>query len=335
MKRMSKVVGILLAMSLSMAVVGCGSSQPNSNKNADTAVNEGSHKIGVIQLVEHAALDAAYQGFVDGLKEAGYEDGKNITIDYQNAQGDQSNCQTIASKLVNDQNELILAIATPAAQAVANATKDIPILVTAVTDPADAKLVASNEAPGGNVSGTSDLTPVKEQIDLIPEIVPDVKTIGFVYCSSEANSKFQIELAKKEAEALGLGVVEGTVSNSNEIQQVVQSLVGKVEAIYIPTDNMLASGMATVVGVTNAAKVPVICGEEGMVEKGGTATYGINYYDLGKLTAAQAIGILKDGKKPADMPIEYSSDCKLVLNQEAAKTMGIEFSQDLLDKASK
>lgn len=349
MKKLSKVLGTLLAMSLSVAAIGCGSSQTTSQDTpvesaeasdaaeaASTGEAEGAnYKVGVIQLVEHSALDAAYQGFVDGLKELGYEDGKNLTLDYQNAQGDQSNCQTIATKLVNDQNDLILAIATPAAQAVANTTKDIPILVTAVTDPADSKLVASNEVPGGNVSGTSDLTPVKEQINLIPKIVPSAKTVGLVYCSSEANSKFQIELAKAEAEALGLQVVEATVSNSNEIQQVVQSLVGKVEAIYIPTDNMLAAGMSTVVGVTNPAKIPVICGEEGMVNNGGTATYGINYYDLGKLTAAQAVSILADGKNPAEMPIEYSSDCDLVLNEDAAAQMGLTFPQDLLDEASK
>lgn len=356
MKKMTKILGTLLAMSLSIAAMGCGSNEQtekvvDTNSEAQTETVEtpaesteeaeatssdsANYKIGVIQLVEHSALDAAYQGFVDGLKELGYEDGKNLTVDYQNAQGDQSNCQTIATKLVNDQNDLILAIATPAAQAVANTTKDIPILVTAVTDPADSKLVASNEAPGNNVSGTSDLTPVKEQIDLIPQIVSGAKTVGIMYCSSEANSKFQVELAKAEAEVLGLEVVEGTVSNSNEIQQVVQSLVGKVDAIYIPTDNMLAAGMSTVVGVTNPAKIPVICGEEGMVTNGGTATYGINYYDLGKLTAAQAVSILVDGKNPAEMPIEYCSDCNLVLNQDAADKMGITFPQDLLDKASK
>ena len=354
MKKMSKVLGALLTMSLSLAAMGCGNSQANSQEavastqdnvaeaktedtkaeNTETA-DAANYKVGIIQLVEHSALDAAYQGFVDGLKELGYEEGKNLTLDYQNAQGDQSNCQTIATKLANDQNDLILAIATPAAQAVANTTKDIPILVTAVTDPADSKLVASNEVPGGNVSGTSDLTPVKEQMDLIPQIVPEAKTVGIVYCSSEANSKFQVELAKAEAEVLGLKVVEATVSNSNEIQQVVQSLVGKVEAIYVPTDNMLAAGMSTVVSVTNPAKIPVICGEEGMVTNGGTATYGINYYDLGKLTAAQAVSILADGKNPAEMPIEYCSDCDLVLNMEAATAMGITFPQDLLDKASK
>ena len=191
MKKMSKILGALIAMSLSVAAMGCGNNQATNKEVAqtteevetqevsteeksgeNTSVENANYKIGIIQLVEHSALDAAYEGFVDGLKELGYEDGNNITLDYQNAQGDQSNCQTIASKLVNDQSDLILAIATPAAQAVANTTKDIPILVTAVTDPADSKLVASNETPGGNVTGTSDLTPVKEQINLIPQIVP-------------------------------------------------------------------------------------------------------------------------------------------------------------------
>lgn len=343
MKKMTKLLNMLVATALVIGAVGCGNStstnagaeagQAETTEASNNVENGENYKIGIIQLVEHAALDATYEGFVDGLKEAGLEAGKNITIDYQNAQGDQSNCQTIATKLVNDANNLILAIATPAAQAVANTTKDIPILVTAVTDPADSKLVASNEVPGGNVSGTSDLTPVKEQIALIPQIVPEAKTVGLVYCSSEANSKFQIEIAKEAAEALGLQTVEATVSNSNEIQQVLQSLVGKVEAIYIPTDNMLAAGMATVAQVTTPAGIPVVVGEEGMVTKGGTITYGINYYDLGKLTAAQAVAILKDGKKPAEMPIEYSNAYNLVINEEAAKQMGITLPQELLDQA--
>lgn len=334
MKKLTKVLSLMMVTTLSLMGVGCQNTASESGKTVSTEDAQ-NYKIGVIQLVEHAALDAAYKGFVDGLKEAGFEDGKNITIDYQNAQGDQSNCQTIANKLINDQNNLILAIATPAAQAVANTTKDIPILVTAVTDPAAAKLVASNEAPGGNVSGTSDLTPVKEQIGLITKLVPSVKKVGLLYCSSEANSKFQIEIAKKELEALGLEGVEATVSNSNEIQQVTQSLVGKVEAIYIPTDNMLAAGMATVAQVTTPSKLPVVVGEEGMVTNGGTATYGINYYNLGKLTAAQAVAILKDGKKTAEMPIEYASECTLVVNEEALKAMGIELPQELSDQLVK
>lgn len=293
------------------------------------------YRIGVVQLVEHVALDASYKGFVDGLKEAGYEDGKNIKIDFQNAQGEQANCQTIAQKLINDRDDLILAIATPAAQAVANLTDSVPILVTAVTDPASAKLVKSNEAPGTNVTGTSDLTPVTQQMDLIKELVPSVKTVGFLYCSSEQNSKFQIDLAKKACDKIGIKYIDATVSNSNEIQQVTQSLVGKVEAVYSPTDNMIAAGVPTVVSVLNAAKIPFIVGEEGMVKSGGLATYGINYYELGKQTAKMAVEILKDGKKPADMPIQYLETCDFAVNEDTAKAIGIKIPDDLLAKVKK
>ena len=287
-------------------------------------------KIGVVQLVEHAALDAAYQGFVDGLKEAGYEDGKNLTIDYRNAQGEQANCVTIAQKLVNDQNDLILAIATPAAQAVVNFTDTIPVLVTAVTDPASAKLVNSNELPGTNVSGTSDLNPVDAQVRLIKRILPDAKKIAFLFCSSEENSYFQVGLAKKTADEIGLEYVDATVSSSNEIQSVVESLVGKVDAIYAPTDNMIAAGMATVSMVSTPAGIPVFCGEAGMVDNGGFATYGLNYYELGKQTAAMAVDILENGKNPAEMPIQYLEKCDLAINMEAAEEMGIEIPADVL-----
>lgn len=286
-------------------------------------------KIGVCQLVQHDALDASYKGFVDGLAEAGYVDGDNIILDYQNAQGDQSNCSTIATKFVNDNDDLILAIATPAAQACANATKDIPILVTAVTDPADSKIVASNEAPGGNITGTSDLTPVKEQMDLLVQLVPNAKKIAILYNSSETNSKIQAEMAKDAATALGLETQDATVSNTNEVQQVVQSLVGKVDAIYAPTDNMIASSMATVAMIANDNNLPVICGEEGMVTEGGLATYGINYYDLGKQTAAQAVKILKGEAKPADMPIEYQENVKLTINKDVAAKLGITIPAEL------
>lgn len=286
-------------------------------------------KIGVVQLTEHVALDASYQGFVDGLAEAGYVDGENIVIDFNNAQGDQSNCTTIAQKLVNDKSDLILAIATPAAQACAAQTSDIPILITAVTDPATSGLVASNEAPGGNVTGTSDLTPVAEQMKLLTQLLPEAKTVGILYCSSEDNSIFQADIAKAEAEKLGLNWVEATVSNTNEIVSVVESLVGKVDAIYSPTDNMIAEGMAAVSSVATENGIPCIVGEEGMVSNGGLATYGLDYYNLGKQTAAMAVSVIKGEKKPADMPIEYLTDCTLTINDEIANTLGIEIPADL------
>jgi ABC transporter substrate binding protein. len=290
-------------------------------------------KIGVNQLVRHDALDASYRGFVDALKDAGYIDGENIEIDYQIAQNDQSTANTIATKLVNDGCDLILAIATPAAQAVANATKDIPILVTAVTDPAGAGLVESNEKPGGNVSGTSDLTPVRKQIELITRILPNAKKVAVLYCSSETNSKIQVEMAKEAAGEFNLEITEATVSNTNEIEQLVQSLAGKVDAIYTPTDNTIASGMATVAMVANSNGIPVICGEKGMVDNGGLATYGIDYYKLGRLTGQQAVKIIRKEATTATMPIEYlpDEDYTLTVNEEVAKQLGIEFPEDLLE----
>ena len=287
-------------------------------------------KIGVIQLVEHPALDKNYQGFVDGLKAAGYVDGQNIVIDYENAQGEQANCVTIAQKLVNDQSDLIFAIATPAAQAVANMTSDIPILVSSVTDPKTAQLVESNEKPGTNVSGTSDLTPCAAQIALLKRLVPSAKKVAILFCSSEENSRFQANLAEAACQKEGLDFVEATVSNTNEVQQVVQSLVGKVDAIYAPTDNMIASSFATVALVTTPNKIPVICGEEGMVQGGGLATYGINYYELGLQTAKMAVEVLKDKKNPADMPIQYLEKCDFSYNKEVADELGIEIPADLI-----
>ena len=286
-------------------------------------------KVGVIQLVEHSALDANYKGFVDGLAEAGYIDGENIKIDYQNAQGEQANCVTIAQKFVNGKDDLIFAIATPAAQAVANLTKKIPIVISSVTDPESAKLVKSNKNPGTNVTGTSDLTPCAAQMELITKLFPNAKTVGMIYCSSEQNSMFQVKLAEEACDKLGLKYVEATVSNSNEIQQVTQSLCQKVDVIYSPTDNMIAAGMPLVAKIAIENKKPVICGEEGMVTAGGLATYGINYYELGKQSAKMAVEIL-NGKKPATMPIQYLDVCDFVVNEETAKAIGVTINSDLL-----
>lgn len=318
---MKKIAGIVAAsLMAALALSGCSKKAEKSDSKL---------KIGIIQLIEHPALDNACRGFIDALAEAGYVDGQNIKIDMHNAQGDQGNCVTISNKLVNDKDDLIFAIATPAAQAVANLTKDIPILISAVTDPESAKLVQSNAKPGTNVTGTSDLTPVAQQIGLLKKILPDAKTVGLMYCSSEQNSIFQINLAKEACKAEGLNFVEGSVSNSNEIQQVTQSLVGKVDAIYIPTDNMLAAGMANVAMVANQAKIPTVVGENGMVISGGLCTYGVNYYELGKQTGAMAVDILKNGAKPADMPIQYLEKCDFSKNPDTEKALGITLPENL------
>lgn len=320
--KLQLVIAVIVAASLTL--IGCGAKETGAKKGKVFT-------IGVNQLVKHAALDASYQGFVDALADSGYKDGENIKIDYQNAQGDQSNANTIASKLVNDNNDLILAIGTPAAQAVANATKDIPILVTAVTDPAASGLVKSNDAPGGNVSGTSDLTPVRRQMELLKQLLPNAMNVAILYCSSESNSKIQAEMAIEAAKDLGINPVVATVSDSNEIQQVVQSLVGTVDAIYAPTDNVIAEGMPTVSAVANSNGIPVICGEEGMVEAGGLATYGIDYYKLGWLTGKQAVKIIEGEAETATMPIEYIPDEEytLTINKEVAAQLGIEIPAEL------
>lgn len=318
--RMKRLLATAMVATLGVtSLAGCSSKDSSDDQK----------KIGVVQLVEHDALDASYKGFKEGLEEAGYKDGDKIQIDYKNAQNEQANCQTIAQQFASDKKDLVLAIATPAAQAMANESKDIPILVTAVTDPADAKLVKSNDKPETNVSGTSDLTPVKQQMELLKKLVPDCKKVAMLYCSAEANSKFQVELAKKEAKALGIEGVDATVSESSEIRQVVESLKGKVDAIYSPTDNMIAAGVNTVSMVANEAKLPFIVGEEGMCTGGGLATYGINYYELGKQTAVQAVKILEGKADPKTMAVEYQEDADLIINEETAKILGIEIPADL------
>lgn len=291
--------------------------------------------IGVIQYVEHEALDAAYKGFVDGLAEAGYVDGENIAIDFQNAQADQSNLKTIADRFVNNKVDLILAIATPAAQAVASATTDIPIMVTAVTDLVGARLVESNEVPGTNVSGTTDMNPIDKQMALIVQLFPDAKTVGVIYNSSEDNSKIQADMAKEEMEKLGLTYEEGTVTSVNDIAQVAESLVKKVDVIYAPTDNTVASAIPNLVNITEGAGIPVIAGESNMVAAGATATIGLDYYKLGLQTGAMAARVLSGEAEPSTMPVESLDDVDIVLNKVSADAIGYTFPEDVVAAAAK
>lgn len=322
---MKKLFKCGLALAAALAMTAC--SQESSGEDQT--------KIGIIQLAEHPALDQCYEGFMDGLKEAGYTE-DNTTFDYQNASNDQSNCATIVDKFVNDGDDLIYAIATPSAQTAAKKTSDIPIIVNAVTDPAASGIVEDNEKPGGNVTGVSDLTPVEKQIELLTQILPDAKKIAVMYCSSEDNSKIQATMAEEALDEAGLEWQEATVADSSSIQQVTESLIGKVDAIYIPTDNLLAEGMSAVAQVANANNMPCIVGESGMAENGGLATYGIDYYKLGEMAAKQAVEILKDGKSPADMPIEYldPEDCVLTINKTVADELGITIPDDLAAKAT-
>lgn len=323
---MKRFLAAVVAVTTALALTACGSSSTNTTTDDKSAesTDDTTYKIGVLQLTQHAALDKANEGFIAALDESGIK----YEVDQQNSSGEQSACQTIAEKLVNDGNDLIYAIATPAAQAVAGVTSEIPIVLSAVTDPAESGLVASNDAPGGNVTGTSDLTPVKEQIELLKQILPDAKTVGILFCSSESNSEIQAAMAREACEANGLEHIDFTVSSSNEIQTVVESMVGKVDVIYAPTDNTIAAGMPTVSMIATDNGLPIICGEQGMVDAGGLATYGIDYYQLGYMAGQMAVEILRDGADPATMPIGYLSadQCELSVNDETAAALGIDVS---------
>lgn len=319
MKKYAKVLTLVLTAALLLSVAACAQAAPKTEKLS----------IGILQYVDHVALDASKDGFIAALKDNGYNDGAEITIDYQNAQGDAANVSTISDRFVSNKVDLVLAIATPAAQNIAGKTTDIPILGTAITDYEVARLVDSNEAPGGNVSGTTDMNPIKEQIDLLVKLVPNAKTVGVLYTSSEDNSILQAQIAKDAIEKSGLEYVEVTVSNSNEVQQAAQSIVGQCDAIYIPTDNIFASAMPVVHGVTSQSKTPVICGESGMVNTGGLATLGINYYDLGYQTGLMAVKIFKGEAKTATMPIESAKGFDFAINGAVAADIGIEIPADL------
>ncbi|NLY70842.1 MAG: ABC transporter substrate-binding protein, partial [Clostridiales bacterium] len=286
-------------------------------------------EIGIIQYMGHIALDAAREGFLDALKDNGYIDGDNIKVDEQNAQGDQSNLSSISDRFVSNNVDLILAIATPAAQSVAGKTSEIPILATAITDFVSARLVESNENPGGNVSGTTDMNPIREQIELLLQLAPETKTVGVLYTSSEDNSIVQAQMAQEIIEELGLNYVEVTVTNSNDVQQATQSIVEQCDAIYIPTDNVFASAMPVVHGVTSVSKTPVICGEAGMVHNGGLATLGIDYYDLGYQTGLMAVKLLKGEAEISTMPIEKPRGYDFTINGTVAREIGIEIPSEL------
>lgn len=307
-KLLALTLTAIMAMSL---LAGCGA-------------KDDTYQIGVLQLTQHAALDAANEGFIAALDASGIK----YEVDQQNASGDQTTCVTVADKFVNDKKDLIYTIATPAAQAVAGATSEIPVVGSAITDYVDAGLVDSNDAPGGNVTGSSDMNPIDAQLELLMQLVPDAKTVGVFYSADEDNSVLQADLFTAAAEAAGLTVEKFTISNSNEIQTVVQSMEGKVDACWIPTDNKLAAGMATVAMIANEIKLPVIPGESNMVVEGGLATYGLDYYQLGYLAGEMAVDILVNGKKPAEMPIQFlpADKCELTVNEDTAAAIGVDVS---------
>ena len=308
------VVGILLTSLISLH-------QLKADKKKDV------FRIGISQFITHQSLDATREGFVDELAKQGYVEGKNIEIDLQNAQGEQRNLKTISQQLA-ESSDVVLAIATPSAQSLANTTHTTPVIFSAVTDPVSAKLVESREHPGGNVTGTSDQSSdaISTQINLIKKVLPKAKTIGILYTQSEPNSVVQKDEAKRLLEEKGFTVVEKTILDSNNVKAAAESLMAEVDMVFVPTDNIISSTMETVKQVSIKHKVPVFGGSTEMIAVGGLYNYGTNYEELGRQTARMLIRVLK-GENPENIAVELPEKLELHTNQEMADALGIDISK--------
>ena len=308
------VVGILLTSLISLH-------QLKADKKKDV------FRIGISQFITHQSLDATREGFVDELAKQGYIEGENIEIDLQNAQGEQRNLKTISQQLA-ESSDVVLAIATPSAQSLANTTQTTPVIFSAVTDPVSAKLVESREHPGGNVTGTSDQSSdaISTQINLIKKVLPKAKAIGILYTQSEPNSVVQKDQAKRLLEEKGFTVVEKTILDSNNVKAAAESLMTEVDMVFVPTDNIISSTMETVKQVSIKHKVPVFGGSTEMVAVGGLYNYGTNYEELGRQTARMLVRVLK-GEKPENIAVELPEKLELHTNQEMAAALGIDISK--------
>ncbi|AIT61039.1 ABC transporter substrate-binding protein [Corynebacterium doosanense] len=322
-KKLATLAAVTAAATLSLTA--CGDSGSDSASSADGGE---SYHIGINQLVQHPALDAATEGFKSAFEDAGVE----VEWDEQNANGEQATALTIAQQFASSDLDLALAVATPAAQATVQNLTDVPVLFTAVTDPVEADLVDSLEKPGDNVTGTSDAAPFEQQLELLTQIVPETKTIGIVYASGEVNSQVQVDAMTEAAKKQGIEVVIQTVTNVTEIPQAAEA-IGDVDAFYVPTDNMVVSGLSSLIQVAEEKKIPVIGAEEGTVEGGAVATIGIDYEELGRQTGEMALRILQEDADPAEMPVETASEFTYVVNGAAAKAQGVTIPQEILDEA--
>lgn len=327
-KRITKMITSLVCLLLMVSLTACASTK--TEKETSSQLKK---KIGIIQVVEHPSLNEIRESIINELKDKGFKDGENITIDYQNAQNDQSNLKAIAQKFVNGKYDLIIAIATPSAQAVVSQTKDIPILFSSVLDPIGAGIITNFEKPGGNVSGTSNAVSAEEVMNMANLITPNIKTIGTIYNPSESNAAWVIKSLKDYTTKNKINLIEAPVTGSSEVQQAANSLVGKVDAIFIPNDNTVATAMPSVSQIAIKAKLPVYVTADSLVRDGGLATKGINYTILGKETADMAVEVLS-GKKIGDIPARTMSTMHIYLNKDTAKAIGINFPEDLVKQAA-
>lgn len=322
-----KIALLLCGLLGASLLVGCGGETENEKETVKK-------KVGIIQLIQHDALDQANKGFIDGLAEKGYKDGENIEIEQQNASGKQDTAQQIAGQFVSSKKDLIFAIATPTAQACYNATKDIPIVFSAVTNPVNDGLAKDWKSSGCNTTGTSDMANIDEQLALLKEVLPNAKTLGVVYTTSETNSVNQVNELELLAPKYNLKIKKIGVANINEINQVLSNSMGDIDVLYAPTDNNVAASYELVAQIALKANKPVIGAEPAVVEKGGLLSKGIDYYELGKMAGYKAAEIL-DGKNPQDIEIETMKELAITVNTDVAKKLGITIPQNILDSAKK
>lgn len=328
-----------MSVSMMLTLAACGGAKPaeQAKPSEQTAATDNkaakSFSIGLTQFVEHPALDAIQKGIVDGLSQAGYQEGKNLQIDLQNAHADMNNTVSIAQKYAGDKKDMVIAIATPSAQAVAKAISDKPVIFSAVTDPVAAGLVGALDKPDKNVTGTSDKLSMAKQLELIQGFLPNIKKLGVLYTTSEVNSGVQVQELEEAAKAKGIEIVKAGVSTGTEVQLATQSLAGKAEAVLIPVDNTVVSAVEGVLMAAEPIKLPVFASDTDTVKRGAIATYGIDYYKIGVQTGEMAARVL-DGKQISETPVEVSKEADLYINEQAAAKFGLTIP-DELKKAAK
>lgn len=323
MKNLQKYTKKMIAGLTTMAAVTSLWTSGTQLISAQEEATKGPISVGIFQFNDHGSLNANREGFIDGLAELGYVEGENLTIDYMNANADIANLQSMSESLVNN-NDYLFAIATPTAQALAGATTDKPIIFSSVADPLGAGVVDSFEEPGRNLTGTTNIGPIPEQIDMLFDITPDAKKVGIIYNSSEVNAQYQVDIAIPEIEAHGAEAVLGTITSTNDISQVMSNLVKEVDSVYLVTDNYIAASMPLVGDIAKEAGLPIIGGSNDMIIENGLATFGLDYYELGVQSAEMLVRMIEEDLDPATVPVEKAKVLELIVNEDYAEVIGID-----------
>lgn len=319
---------------LCMGLFACTGDKSPADKAQNASASADAKKIVITAIVEHPSLDAVRKGALEALADEGFKEGQNLTINFQSAQGNMATTAQIAKQFVAENPDVIIAIATPSAQAIVSNTNTIPVVFSAITDPLEAKLVPKLDGSGTNVTGASDALPLEPQLELIKETIPSVKNIGFVYSPGEVNSTVILKLLKEKATAMGLNIIEAPAQKSGDIAMAAHSLVGKVDVIYTSTDNNVINAYEALAKVAKEAKIPLISSDPSVVERGAAVVLGVNYHQLGTETGKITAKILK-GEKPGQIPVYHAKELDLMVNKKSASEQGITIPQSILEKAKK